>query len=76
MTERNYKGGKGSALRLMLLGGVGMLIGLSVVWGLIVLFGIELPEWAPTFLVIVVVPATLYYLWTHRSQDNTRFIPD
>jgi hypothetical protein len=76
MTKLNHEKRKGSALKLMLLGCLGVLIGFPATFGLLVLAGLEVTREFVIFALVVCVPATMYYLWTHRSPDNTRFIPD
>ena len=64
-----------AASLLMLWGAVGVVIGLVLSLGAVWIITGELP--LPFLLVIVFVgvPGTLWYLWTHRAPDNTRFIP-
>ena len=59
----------------MLYGAIGTVIGLAFVLGLIHALGGELSREFLIFVGVVCVPATLLYLWTHRSPDNKRFIP-
>lgn len=58
---------------LMFCGVIGVVLGLIVSLGLIRLTSGPIPPWFLWFVFLVCVPLTLYYLWTHRSPDNTRF---
>jgi hypothetical protein len=70
---RKGKASRKGALRLMLEGLVGVAIGFLLVFGLFTLAGFQPRTGFWYFMGGFVGPAYLYYLWTHRSPDNSRF---